>query len=395
MNKPIPNSIASMQAEMTEWRRDLHEHPELNYEEVRTAGVVAAKLRSWSFDEVVEGLGKTGVVGILHGHDGPAAGPEKRVLLRADMDALPILEATGAPHASKTPGKMHACGHDGHTTMLLGAAKHLAETRNFSGTLVFVFQPAEEGGGGAKAMIDDGLLARWPVRAAFGMHNHPGSPVGTMGTTPGAALAYADRFKIVIRGKGGHAAMPHLADDVIVAGAQLVTAFQSIISRRRDPMNPAVISITKFSAGSAYNVLPPEAELWGTVRVLDQALAGQLIEEMRRQCEMISAAMGCTVEAELGLDAYPVTWNDPELTKFSVEVMQEVCGEANVDPDATAVLGGEDFAFFGQVVPASFIFIGNGDTAPLHHPQYDFNDEISPLGVHYWTRIAERALPRG
>ncbi len=394
MTKPIPNSIAAMQAEMTEWRRDLHEHPELNYEEVRTAGVVAAKLRAWSFDEVVEGLGKTGVVGILHGHDGPATETEKRILLRADMDALPILEATGAPHASKTPGKMHACGHDGHTTMLLGAAKRLAETRNFSGTLVFVFQPAEEGGGGAKAMIDDGLLERWPVRAAFGMHNHPGSPVGTMGTTPGAALAYADRFKITIKGRGGHAAMPHLADDVIVAGAQLVTAFQSIISRRRDPMNPAVISITRFHAGSAYNVLPPEAELWGTVRVLDQALASQLIEEMRRQCEMISAAMGCTVEAELGLDAYPVTWNDPELTKFAVEAMQEVCGAANVDPAATAVLGGEDFAFFGQVVPASFVFIGNGDTAPLHHPQYDFNDEISPLGVHYWTRIAERALPR-
>ena len=284
MTKPIPNSIAAMQAEMTEWRRDLHEHPELNYEEVRTAGVVAAKLRAWSFDEVVEGLGKTGVVGILHGHDGPATETEKRILLRADMDALPILEATGAPHASKTPGKMHACGHDGHTTMLLGAAKYLAETRNFEGTVYFIFQPAEEGGGGAKAMIDDGLLERWPVRAAFGMHNHPGSPVGTMGTTPGAALAYADRFKITIKGRGGHAAMPHLADDVIVAGAQLVTAFQSIISRRRDPMNPAVISITRFHAGSAYNVLPPEAELWGTVRVLDQALASQLIEEMRRQC---------------------------------------------------------------------------------------------------------------
>ncbi|MEC9435630.1 MAG: M20 aminoacylase family protein [Pseudomonadota bacterium] len=395
MNKPIPNSIMALEAELAEWRRDLHMHPELNYEEARTAGVVAEKLRGFGFDTVETGVGRTGVVGILHGADGPADGPEKRILIRADMDALPILEATGKPWASTTPGKMHACGHDGHTTMLLGAAKRIAETRNFSGTVVFVFQPAEEGGGGAKAMIDDGLLDRWPVRAAFGMHNSPGDAVGTFGTTPGAALAYADRFVITIRGRGGHAAMPHLADDVIVAGSQLVGAFQSIISRRRDPMNPGVISVTRFQAGSAYNVLPPSAEIWGTVRVLDDALADHLIGEMERQCRLIGEAMGVEVDAQLGLDAYPVTWNDPAMTDFAVSVMTELVGAENVTPDATAVMGGEDFAFFGQVVPASFVFIGNGDSAPLHHPEYDFDDRAAPLGVAYWSLLVERALPRG
>jgi hippurate hydrolase len=339
-------------------------------------------------------VGKTGVVGILHGADGPAEDKAGRILLRADMDALPMEEKTGLPHASTNPGAMHGCGHDGHTTMLLGAAKHLAETRNFSGTLVFVFQPAEEGGGGAKAMIDDGLLERWPVRMAFGMHNFPMHGVGTFGTGVGPAMAYADRFVIRIRGRGGHAAMPHQADDVIVAGAQLITAFQSLISRRRDPMNPAVISVTKFAAGSAYNVLPGEAELWGTMRVLDDALAEQLIAEMGRQCRLIGEGMGVEVEAQLGLDAYPVCVNDREATAFAVSVLEEVAGPENVEANAPAVMGGEDFAFFSQVVPGSFVFIGNGDSAPLHHPEYDFNDEIAPLGVTYWVRLAERALPR-
>lgn len=394
MNKPIPNSIASLAGELTEWRRDFHRHPEIAYQETRTAGVVAEKLRAWGFDAVETGVGKTGVVGILHGADGPAEDKSGRILLRADMDALPMEEKTGLPHASTNPGAMHGCGHDGHTTMLLGAAKHLAETRNFSGTLVFVFQPAEEGGGGAKAMIDDGLLERWPVRMAFGMHNFPMHGVGTFGTGVGPAMAYADRFVIRIRGRGGHAAMPHQADDVIVAGAQLITAFQSLISRRRDPMNPAVISVTKFAAGSAYNVLPGEAELWGTMRVLDDALAEQLIAEMGRQCRLIGEGMGVEVEAQLGLDAYPVCVNDREATAFAVSVLEEVAGPENVEANAPAVMGGEDFAFFSQVVPGSFVFIGNGDSAPLHHPEYDFNDEIAPLGVTYWVRLAERALPR-
>ncbi|MEM1314992.1 MAG: amidohydrolase [Pseudomonadota bacterium] len=384
-----------MAEEMTAWRRDIHAHPELGYEEERTAGIVAEKLRAFGFDVVETGVGRTGVVGVLFGADGPATTAEERVLLRADMDALPMDEHTGLPHASTNPGRMHACGHDGHTTMLLGAAKHLAETRNFKGSAVFVFQPAEEGGGGALAMIEDGLLERHPVKMAFGMHNVPGEAVGRMGTTAGAAMAYADRFCIKIKGKGGHAAFPHMAADPIVAAAQLITAFQSIIARRRDPMNPAVISVTKIEGGSAYNVIPGEVELWGTVRTLDDDLAAFLCEEMRRQCRLIGEAMGVEIDdSQIGLDAYPVCFNEAEATRFAIRVMEDVAGADNVTPDETPVLGGEDFAFFGQHVPASFVFLGNGDTAPLHHPEYDFNDDASPLGVAYWTRVVEMALPR-
>ncbi|MEM6441013.1 MAG: amidohydrolase [Pseudomonadota bacterium] len=395
MNKPVPNSIAAMAEELTAWRRDLHENPELGYEETRTAGVVAEKLRAFGFDGVETGVGKTGVVGVLHGAGGAASGAEERILVRADMDALPMEERTGLPYASKNAGRMHACGHDGHTTMLLGAAKHLAETRNFKGSVVFVFQPAEEGGGGAKAMIDDGLLERHPVRMAFGMHNWPGKAVGTMATTRGAAMAYADRFRIVVKGKGGHAAFPHFANDPIVAAAQLIGAFQSIVSRRRDPMNPAVVSVTKIEGGSAYNVIPGEVELLGTVRTLDDDLAAFICAEMKRQCRLIGEAMGVEIDdGEIGVDAYPVCFNEAGATDFAVEVMREVVGEENVADQEPAVLGGEDFAFFGQHVPASFVGLGNGDTAPLHHPEYDFDDAAAPIGVAYWTRLVERALPR-
>ncbi len=244
-------------------------------------------------------------------------------------------------------------------------------------------------------MIDDGLLERWPVRAAFGLHNDPRNAVGSFGTTKGAALAYADRFLIRIKGRGGHAAMPHLADDVIVAGAQIVNGFQSIMSRRKDPTKPAVISVTKFAAGTAYNVLPGVGEIWGTVRTLDQELAEWIVEEMGRQCRLIAEAMGVEVDAQLGLDAYPVCWNDPETTDFAVSVMRGLVGEENVEANAQAILGGEDFAFYSQVVPGAFAFIGNGPSAPLHHPEYDFNDRIAPLGVAYWAKLVETALPRG
>ena len=394
MTLPIPNSIAALAPELTAWRRDFHEHPEIAYEEVRTAKVVARKLREFGFDAVEEGVGKTGVVGILHGAGGPATDAAHRILLRADMDALPMDEMTGLPYASKTPGRMHACGHDGHTTMLLGAAKHLAETRNFSGTLVFCFQPAEEGGAGAQAMLDDGMLERHPVRAVFGLHNDPRNAVGRFGTAKGGVMAYADRFVIRIKSKGGHAAMPHLATDPIVAGSALVQAFQTVISRRRDPMNPAVISVTRFAAGSAYNVIPGEAELWGTVRTLDAKLAEFIVEEMGRQCRLIGEAYGVEIDAQLGLDAYPVCYNDAEQTDFVVKVLRELVGEENVEADAAAVMGGEDFAFLSQAAPGCFAFIGNGPSAPLHHPAYDFNDEILPLGVAYWTKLAETALPK-
>jgi amidohydrolase len=267
---------------------------------------------------------------------------------------------------------------------------------DFEGTLVFAFQPAEEGGGGALAMIEDGLLRRWPVRAAFGLHNMPGVPLGMMGTAPGPGMAYADHFVIEVTGTGGHAAFPHMAADPIVAAAQLVTAFQTIVSRRRDPMQPAVISVTRIHGGSADNVIPGAVTLTGTVRTLDDDLAAFLCGEMRRQCRAIGEAMGVSIDAtQIGLHPYPVCRNDPGATDFAVSVMREVAGEGAVEAAATPVLGGEDFAFFGREVPANFAFLGIGEAAPLHHPDYDFNDAAAPIGVAYWVRLAERALPRG
>ena len=302
-------------------------------------------------------------------------------------------EATGLPHASTTPGAFHGCGHDGHTAMLLGAAKILAETRAFSGTVVLVFQPAEEGDRGARAMLDDGLLVRWPVRAAFGLHTLPGLPVGAMGTRPGPMLAYSDRFRITLRGRGGHAARPHLADDPIVAAAAIVQGLQALVARRRDPMVPALVSVTRLEAGTADNVIPPSAELWGTLRTLDPDLVAPMIEGIRQVAEHVAAAHGVAVEAELGLDADPALVNDPAVTAFAVEVMREVAGEPSVDPAMPAEMGGEDFAWFAQAVPACFAFIGNGDSAPVHHPEYDFDDAAAPHGVAWWRRLVERALP--
>ena len=393
MPLPVPNAVAAMQPELTAWRRDLHAHPEVGFDLPRTAALVAAKLRAWGLDEVVEGLGRSGVVGVIHGADGPAKGAGERILLRADMDALPMQEATGLPHASTRGGAFHGCGHDGHTAMLLGAAKRLAETRAFSGTAVLVFQPAEEGDRGAKAMIDDGLLTRWPVRAAFGLHTLPGMPVGAMGTRPGPMLAYSDRFRITLRGRGGHAARPHLADDPIVAAAQLVAGLQALVARRRDPMNPALISVTRLEAGTTDNVIPQTAELWGTLRALDPALVAPMIEGIRAMAEGVAAAHGLGLEAELGLDADPALVNDPEVTAFAVSVMRETAGAEAVDPQMPAEMGGEDFAWFAQAVPSCFAFIGNGGSAPLHHPAFDFDDAAAPHGVAWWARLVERALP--
>ena len=394
MPLPVPNAVAALEPELTAWRRDLHAHPEVGFELPRTAALVAAKLRAWGLDEVVEGIGRSGVVGVIHGHDGPAQDAARRILLRADMDALPMREATGLPHASTRPDAFHGCGHDGHTTMLLGAAKILAETRAFSGTAVLVFQPAEEGDRGAKAMLEDGLLARWPVRAAFGLHNVPGMAVGAMGTRPGPMLAYSDRFRITLRGRGGHAARPHLADDPILGAAAIVQGLQALVARRRDPTVPAVISVTRFEAGTADNVIPPTAELWGTLRTLDPDLVAPMIEGMRRVAETLAAAHGLAVEAELGLDADPALVNDPAATAFATQVMRETAGEDAVDPAVPAEMGGEDFAWFAQAVPACFALIGNGASAPLHHPEYDFDDAVAPHGVAWWRRLVERALPQ-
>ncbi len=386
---PIPNSIAAMQPELTEWRQDLHKHPELGYQEVRTAGVVAEKLEAFGFDAVETGIGRTGVVGVLHGKGGPG----EAILLRADMDALPIPEDTGLEHASVNSGVMHACGHDGHTAMLLGAAKHLAETRNFDGTVYFCFQPAEEGGAGAKAMIDDGLFDRFPARAVYGMHNWPGMPAGSFGVRPGPVMASADEFIIRVRGDGGHAAKPHLTRDPVVAGAQIVTALQSIVSRKVDPLKPAVLSITMFQAGTACNVIPDEAIIGGTRRTFHKEVDELLRAETARICEDVARGMGVEVVIENESIPYPPTVNDAEQADFAATVLEDLFGHDRVDRTWEPTMGGEDFAFMAEEKPGAFVFIGNGDTAMVHTPRYDFNDEIAPTGVAYWAKLVETALP--
>ena len=393
MNAPIKNSIAALVPELTEWRRDFHRHPELLYACHRTAKVVASRLREFGFDEVHEGIGKTGVVGLLHGANGAAMSADKRVLLRADMDALPILEATGADHGSQTHGVMHACGHDGHTTLLLGAAKHLSQTRDFDGTLVFCFQPAEEGGAGAEAMIEDGLFERFPVKGVYGLHNWPGLPIGQFAVARGPAMASADRLEIVVQGKGGHGAMPHLARDPIVAAAEIVLSLQTIVSRVIDPLEPAVLSITSIHAGEAFNVIPDKVEMRGTFRTLSDATADLIKTEIRRICDGVAAAHGMTVEVKPSrTKPYPTTVNHPRETDIAVAAMRAVVGAENVHDGIKPVMGAEDFAFMLNRVPGAYIFMGNGDSAPVHHPAYDFNDEALPYGVAYWSELARRAL---
>jgi amidohydrolase len=393
MNAPVKNSIAALVPELTEWRRDFHTHPELLYDCRRTAGLVAERLRAFGFDEVHEGIGKTGVVGLLHGAKGAAMSAAKRVLLRADMDALPLQEATGAPHASQTPGKMHACGHDGHTTLLLGGAKHLAETRDFDGTLVFCFQPAEEGGAGADAMIEDGLFERFPVKAVYGLHNWPGVPVGQFAVARGPAMASADRFDIVVQGYGGHAAMPHKARDPIVAAAEIVLAAQTIVSRCVDPLESAVVSITSIHAGEAYNIIPDKVEMRMTFRTLSDAVAEQIAKELRRICEGVASANNMRVDViPSATKAYPVTFNHDAETDLAIAAMSAVVGRENVDDKIKPTMGAEDFAFMLKRLPGAYVFMGNGDSAPVHHPAYDFNDEAIPYGVAFWAEIARRAL---
>lgn len=390
MTQPLPNSIAAMAEELTAWRRDFHAHPELGYAEHRTAGLVAQRLRAFGCDHVEEGIGGTGVIGVIHGARGPG-GPA--IMLRADMDALPIREATGAAHASQTPGVMHACGHDGHITMLLGAARHLAGTRTFAGTVYVCFQPAEEGGAGAKRMLADGLFERYRPRAVYGLHNWPGLPVGQMAVKEGPVLAAADEFRITLTGRGGHAAEPHHARDPLLAGAHLVTQLQSIVSRLVDPRASAVISVTEFLAGDTHNVIPATARLRGTTRYYDEAVGTLIRAEMDRQVAQIAAAHGIAAEIERGPDPYPATINDPAEARFAHSVMAAVVGAENARFGHPPSMAGEDFAFFANEVPGAFAIIGNGDTAALHHPGYDFSDAAAPVGVAYWVRLAETALP--
>jgi amidohydrolase len=386
---PILNRAAELQEEVTGWRRHLHTIPEILYDVHRTAAFVEDKLRSFGCDEVVPGIGRTGVVGIIRGKlgDGPTIG------LRADMDALPLTEITGKPYASQTPGKMHACGHDGHTAMLLGAAKYLAETRNFAGSVAVIFQPAEEGGAGGKAMVDDGMMERFSIARVFGMHNMPGLPVGQFATRPGPIMAATAEFTITVKGRGGHAAMPHGTIDPIVIASQMIAALQTISSRSIDPIDSIVVSVTKFHAGDAYNVIPQSAEFAGTIRTLRNEVGEASRERMRAICEGIASAHGATVDVDIDVN-YPVTHNDPEETVFVSDVARTIAGDAAVHGAINPVMGGEDFSYMLEARPGAFIFAGNGDTANLHNPAYDFNDELIPHGISYWVRLTETALGR-
>jgi hippurate hydrolase len=384
---PILNRAAEMQDEVAGWRRHLHQTPELNFDVFKTAAFVTEKLKEFGCDDVVTGLGKTGVVGIIHGRKGEGA----TIGLRADMDALPINEITGKSYASTVPGKMHACGHDGHTAMLLGAAKYLTETRNFAGSVAVIFQPAEEGGGGGNEMVKDGMMDRFDISRVFGMHNMPGLPVGQFAIRPGPIMAATAEFTITVKGRGGHAAMPHGTIDPIVIASQLVGALQTVASRSTDPVEAVVVSVTKFHAGDAYNVIPETAEIAGTVRTLKKEVAKKSEERIRAICDGIATAFGATITVDYDAN-YPVTFNNPEETVFASDVAASVAGDTQVHRAIQPVMGGEDFSYMLEARPGAFIFIGNGETAGLHHPAYDFNDEVIPHGMSYWVKLAETAL---
>ncbi len=384
---PILNRAAEMQEEVAGWRRHLHSKPELGFDVFETAGFVTEKLKKFGCDEVVTGIGRTGVVGIIRGR----LGAGRTVGLRADMDALPINEITGKPYASTQDGKMHACGHDGHTSMLLGAAAYLAETRNFAGTVAVIFQPAEEGAGGGREMVKDGLMDRFGIESVFGMHNMPGLPVGQFAIRQGPILAATAEFDIEVSGRGGHAAMPHHSMDPVVAASHLVTATQSIVARNVNPLEAGVVSITRFHAGDAHNIIPEKAELAGTMRTLKTETAKLAEERLRAVCAGIAATFGVSVELDFRPN-YPVTFNHAPETLFAGDVAAEVAGAGKVDRDMEPLMAGEDFSYMLEARPGAFIFIGNGDSAGLHHPAYDFNDEAIPHGVSYWVRLAETAL---
>src|SRR5580693_7519676 len=387
---PIVNRIADLQPDIQAWRRDIHQHPELLYDVHRTAAFVAERLREFGCDEVATGLGRTGVVGVIRGRKPAGNGEIKGIGLRADMDALPIEEATGLPYASKTSGKMHACGHDGHTAMLLGAARYLAETRNFAGEAVVIFQPAEEGGFGAAAMIKDGLFDRFAIDQVYGMHNGPGIPVGSFAIRPGPIMASTDAVNIHIEGRGGHAARPHLSIDSVMVGAQLVTALQSIVSRTVDPLESAVVSMCEFHAGNARNVIPQTAELRGTVRTLTAEVRELVEKRVREVVAGVAQITGARIDLEY-VRGYPVTVNHASQTDVATQVARQVAGDANVH-EMPPLMGAEDFAYMLEARPGAFIFCGNGNSAGLHHPAYNFNDDAIVFGTSYWIKLVENTL---
>ena len=386
---PIINRVAEYQREIAAWRQDFHRHPELQYDVTRTAERVAELLRQFGVDEVATGIGRTGVVAVIKGRNGGAG---RTVALRADMDALPITERTGKPYASTTSGKMHACGHDGHTSMLLGAAKYLAETRNFEGTAILVFQPAEEGGAGGRAMLEDGLVDRFKIEEFYGLHNLPGLPAGQFGIREGGIMAATDEFQITIEGRGGHAALPHNTIDPVVIAAQLILALQTIVSRNVDPMRESVLSVTMVEAGTAFNVIPRTVKLTGTVRTLDEGVRSFMEERLRAVTNGIVSTYGANATIHYR-NGYPVTVNAPGPTAFAADVARAISGAERVDAQADGTMGGEDFAYMLQARPGAYILLGNGPSSDLHTDTFEFNDEIIPVGVSYWIKLVETALP--
>lgn len=387
---PVKNRMAELLPEITAWRRDFHENPELMYEVHRTAGRVAELLRSFGVDDVVEGIGRTGVVGVIKGRSDRSG---RVVGLRADMDALPITEITGLDYASRNPGVMHACGHDGHTSMLLGAAKYLSETRNFDGTAVVIFQPAEEGGAGGLAMVEDGLVERWGIQEFYGMHNMPGLPTGNFAIREGAIMAAADQFDIVVTGKGGHAAKPNEGVDTTLVAAQMIVALQSIVSRNVNPLQGAVLSVCVVQTDStAHNVIPQVVRLKGTARSLDASVRDQLEAGVSRVVQGVAAAYGATAEVDFRR-GYPVTVNDPDATQHAADVARQVAGD--VDLNVAPMMAGEDFSYMLEQRPGAYIFVGNGDSAMMHHPAYNFDDDAIPFGSSWYAGMVEARMPAG
>ncbi len=386
---PVVNRIADFAADMATWRRHLHTIPELEFECHETAAFVADRLREFGVDEMHQGIAKTGIVAIINGQgDGPTIG------LRADMDGLPIPEETGVAYASKNPGMMHACGHDGHTTMLLGAARYLAETRNFRGRVALIFQPAEEEGGGADIMVKEGIMERFGISEVYALHNNPGNPEGAFHTTPGPIMAAVDTFEINIQGRGGHGAMPHQTRDPVMAACGIAQAIQTIVSRNHYAVDDLVVSVTQIHTGTVNNVIPDTAYMNGTVRTFDPAVQKMVMERMAQIVAGQAASYG--VEATLDYQVgYPATINDAEKTVFAANVAREVSGEDRVFENMSRDMGAEDFSYMLQARPGAYLFLGQGETAGLHHPKYNFNDEIAPVGASFFARIVEQAQPLG
>ena len=384
---PVKNRFAELQKEIAEWRHDIHQHPEILFETHRTSALVKDKLIEFGCDQVIEGIGKTGVVGVINGQTNQSG---KVIGLRADMDALPINEETGLDYSSKIPGAMHACGHDGHTSMLLGAAKYLCETRNFDGQAVVIFQPAEEGGGGGLEMCKDGMMDNFNIDEVYGMHNWPGVELGKFAIRSGPFFAASDFIEATISGKGGHAAKPHETIDPTVIASQIVVALQTIASRRSDPVEQVVVSITSFETSStAFNVIPQEVKIKGTVRTLDPDVRVLAEKEFLRITELTAEAMGGSADAKF-TRGYPVMSNSNAQTEFAAKVARDVAGEC---AEAPLVMGGEDFAYMLEERPGAYILLGNGDSSPVHHPKYNFNDDAIPFGCSWLVELVEQKMP--